>query len=162
MKRELGARILARRDDAPLQGFLSETITPLLAAHGIVADVVAVLPGDAGGLAGLVDGILAGGGVTVVLAVGGGPPAFERALFGSLRARVSRPIPGVAEFVRRAGATDPLACLFDPPAGMSAAGAMLLGLPRDPTWLTECVKTLAPVIRHAVEKAAGDPRDCGR
>ncbi len=162
MKSELRARILARRDDAPLLAFLGETITPVLATHGILADVVAVSPGNAGELAGLLDGILAGGGVTVVLAVGGGPPAFERDLFGALRARVSRPIPGVAEFVRRAGAPDLLACLFDPPAGISAAGAMLLGVPRDPTWLTECIKTLAPVIRHAVEKAAGDPRDCGR
>jgi hypothetical protein len=39
---------------------------------------------------------------------------------------------------------------------------MLLGLPRDAGWLSACIETLAPVIRHAVEKAAGDPRDCGR
>jgi molybdopterin adenylyltransferase len=76
---------------------------------------------------------------------------------------IKRPVPGIPEAIREAGlAVTPLASLFRGTAGVTADGRLLVNLPDDGPWLEASLTLLAGLLGHALDKAAGDPRDCGR
>ncbi len=76
---------------------------------------------------------------------------------------ISRPVPGIPEAIREAGRTrGSSAALFRGVAGLLPSGKLIVNLPGDREWLAEVFSFLGKVLRHALDKAGGDPSDCGR
>jgi hypothetical protein len=80
----------------------------------------------------------------------------------AVESHLHRQMPGLPEAFRGIGADiEPLAPLFRGTAGMTADGRFLADVPPAGPWLEAVIAFLGRVLPHALEKAAGDGRDCG-
>ena len=76
-------------------------------------------------------------------------------------ALLQRVLPGVEERMYLAPPHTPLDLLFRGKAGMRG-GTLVVNLPARAARARAIVRLLGPVVRHAVEKARGSERECGR
>lgn len=75
---------------------------------------------------------------------------------------LDREIPGIAEAMRTEGLKiTPLAMLSRAVAGVRCR-TLIINLPGSPGAVRENLAVLLPVLKHALEKIQGDPRECGR
>jgi len=99
--------------------------------------------------------------VDAVFTIGrGGPTAadFAPEMAGAL---LDRRLPGVEERMYLASPRTPLDLLFRGTAGMRR-GTLVVNLPARAARARAIVRLLAPVVRHAVEKARGSDRECAQ
>ena len=75
---------------------------------------------------------------------------------------IQREVPGMAEAMRAAGLKHtPHAMLSRGMVGIRGA-CVIINLPGSPKGAKENLETVLPALKHALDKACGDPRDCAR
>lgn len=75
---------------------------------------------------------------------------------------IEREVPGVAELMRLEGLRHtPLAMLSRGVCGIRGR-SVVLNLPGSPTGAVESLEAVLPLLRHLIDKAQGDPADCGK
>ncbi len=75
---------------------------------------------------------------------------------------IDRPVPGIAEAIRRETASaTPKAMLSRAVAGISAS-TLIINLPGSPKAVAECLAVLTPVLDHALETVSGSGGECAR
>ena len=101
---------------------------------------------------------LAGQGVEAVFTTGGTGVAPRDVTPEATRKVITREIPGVAEQMRRDGAkATPTAALSRGLAGISGH-SLIINLPGSPQGAVDSLKSILPILPHAVELlAGGDP-----
>ena len=73
---------------------------------------------------------------------------------------LEKEIPGIAEAMRAEGVKiTPLAMLSRAVAGVRGC-SLIINLPGSPRAVRENLTVILPVLKHAIEKAQGDPTDC--
>lgn len=76
------------------------------------------------------------------------------------RRAIDREIPGIAEAMRAEGRKSvPTSILSRAVAGLRRR-ALIVNLPGSPRAVRENLSHILPVLKHAMEKAQGDPADC--
>jgi molybdopterin adenylyltransferase len=144
---------------------LGETARAILEPAGCAVAGVTVLPRDSAAWTCALAVNPHRTGARCILTVGGaGFPAGE--IVPDLTAAIlSRPIPGIPEAIREAGAAagaGAATALFRGTAGLTDEGNLVINLPSEPAWLAASLMIVARIAPHALDKAGGDPRDCGR
>jgi molybdenum cofactor synthesis domain-containing protein len=76
------------------------------------------------------------------------------------RRAINREIPGIAEIMRAEGRkATPTSMLSRAVAGLRCR-TLIINLPGSPRAVRENLSAILPVLKHALEKAQGDPADC--
>lgn len=97
-----------------------------------------------------------------LLTVGGAGYAAGEAVPDLTGVHIGRWIPGIPEALREAGySLCSAAALFRGIAGLTKEGKLIINLPGEESRLASSFAFLGKILPHSLDKAAGDPRDCG-
>jgi molybdenum cofactor synthesis domain-containing protein len=119
-----------------------------------VMDVAVVPDGEASVAAALAKAVADG--AQVVLTSGGTGIGPRDLTPEGTRPLLQRELPGVAEALRRHGATEvPTAVLSRGLAGVTADGVLVVNLPGSPGAVRSGLEVLVPLLRHVVHQVAG-------
>ena len=145
-------------DETSLRRLTAERLLP----RDLKVDRIIQVNGDPSLLNDALKAFLEKGGASLLLTVGGSgyPPGdhVPEVTFGFLE----RVIPGIPEAVREIGLSlGASASLFRGTAGAAEGGKLIINLPGDAQWLSSSLDFLARVLGHALDKAGGDPAECG-
>jgi len=126
------------------------------------ADVAsALVPDDAGEIRQAVLGMV-GQGRRIVLTTGGTGLGPRDVTPETVAALLDRDVPGLAEGIRSAGATQtPMASLSRGVAGV-VGGALVVTLPGSPSAVADAVAYLAPLLPHIVSQLDGGDHEAGK
>ena len=129
-------------------------VAALLAGAGYEIAPVAVVPDGVTSVAAAIRDA-AGSGAALVVTTGGTGFAPRDLTPEGTRRIIDREAPGLAELMRAAGrATTPFADLSRGVAGV-AGRTVVVNLPGSLAGATESLEAVLPILRHAVEQAAG-------
>jgi molybdenum cofactor synthesis domain-containing protein len=119
-----------------------------------VGEVVVVPDGEASVAGALTDALAAG--ADVVLTSGGTGIGPRDLTPEGTRPFLDRELPGIAEALRRRGASDvPTAVLSRGLAGVTADGVLVVNLPGSPGAVRSGLEVLLPLLPHVVHQVAG-------
>jgi molybdopterin adenylyltransferase len=100
--------------------------------------------------------------VDLILTTGGTGLSPRDVTPEATRRAIDREVPGIAESMRAEGKeATPTAMLSRAVAGLRCR-TLIINLPGSPRAVRENLLPLLPVLKHALEKAQGDPSDCAR
>jgi molybdopterin biosynthesis enzyme MoaB len=147
-----------RWDETSLRELAEESFHPGDLKVGRILPVY----GDSDLLKGSLEAFLGGGDSSCLLTVGGaGFPPGDHVPDVTL-GYLEQLIPGIPEAIRERGLTLGIsASLFRGTAGTGEGGKLIINLPGEAAWLSSSLKFLAQVLEHALDKAGGDPSECG-
>jgi molybdenum cofactor synthesis domain-containing protein len=98
--------------------------------------------------------------VQLVVTTGGTGPHPRDVTPDATEPLLARKIPGMAEVMRSAGLRNtPHAMLSRAVAGIRGR-SLIINLPGSPTGALESLEAVAPALPHALEKIAGDDKEC--
>lgn len=131
------------------------TAVRLLRADGFLVDEPVVVPDGADSVEAALRSALAAGARVVVTSGGTGVGPRDRTPEGT-RPVLDRELPGLAEALRRHGATHlPTAVLSRGLAGVTGTGAVVVNLPGSTGGVEEGLAVLRPVLGHLLDQLAG-------
>jgi molybdopterin adenylyltransferase len=98
--------------------------------------------------------------VDLILTTGGTGLSPRDVTPEATRRAIQREVPGIAEVMRAEGMKiTPMAMLSRAVAGIRGR-TLIVNLPGSPRAVRENLSFILPVLKHAMEKAQGDPADC--
>jgi len=98
--------------------------------------------------------------VDLILTTGGTGLSPRDVTPEATRRAIHREIPGIAEVMRSEGMKlTPMAMLSRPVDGIRYR-SLIINLPGSPRAARENLSFILPALKHAIEKAQGDPADC--
>ncbi len=155
--------VLVFRPQAPPPARVSAILDGALAGSGLACLEPAALGADRRAWEEALRIFERTGEAACLLTIGGAGPGASDFVPEATARLLRRPIPGLPEAFREArGPGYPAAAMFRGVAGLTGDGRLVVNLPGEEDWLEASAAFLGKVIAHAVAKAAGDPRDCGR
>jgi molybdenum cofactor synthesis domain-containing protein len=70
-------------------------------------------------------------------------------------------VPGFAEAMRMESLKKTPHAMLSRAATVMRKETLIINLPGNPAGVIECLEVIAPALPHAIQKAGGDPADCG-
>lgn len=100
-------------------------------------------------------------GLDLILTTGGTGLSPRDVTPEATRKALDKEVPGISEAMRAEGIKiTPTAMLSRAAAGIRGR-SLIINLPGSPRAVRENLRVVLPVLKHALEKAQGDPADCG-